>query len=118
MKDLACAILECAVPVTVTRYLKGARVKGRSEAPIPTTFTANLSVQPLNQKELQRLPEGDRAQGRVKAYGVDELKTIGTSECRVADEFEYKGIHYQIDRVDDWEDLGGYYRYEAMRIER
>lgn len=112
------AVLDCAVPVTVIRSLPSASIKGRVQAPVEKRFAADLSVQPLSSRELQLLPEGMRTQERVKAYGVVELKTAKTSECKIPDRFVYKGAEWQIDKVGDWSDVGCYYRYEAVRLSR
>lgn len=116
--DLSEVVLECSSPHVITRALKSSRVKGRSEKPETTTFTADLSVQPLSQKELLRLPEGMRNRGAVKVYGVVELKTVQTSECKVPDRFEHQGINYQIDMVESWDELGGFWKFTATRVER
>jgi hypothetical protein len=76
-----------------------------------------MTVEPMGRNERQ-LSEGDRTEGRVQAFGTEELKTVDTSECKIADEFEYKGIRYEIALVDDWRIIGGYYRYEAVRKDR
>lgn len=115
---VADAVMDNAFPVTVIRSFPSAQVKGRVSLPIERKFTTQLSVQPMSNKELQMLPEGMRNQNRVKAYGVEELKTVETSECRIPDRFVYKGITYQIDKVGDWSDLGGYYYYEAVRANK
>lgn len=116
--DLCDAVLDFAVPVTIIRSFPSAVVKGRANPPIEQKFTTQLSVQPMTMKELRMLPEGMRNQGRVKAYGCDELKTVATSECRIPDRFLHRGVEYQIDKVDDWVDAGNYYKFEAVRVTR
>jgi len=116
MGEVGEAIKDCAGEVVVTRFLTSIRVKGRSEAPQKQTLRVTMSVQPLNQKERRLLPEGTRAEGRVKGYTTCELLTIDTSECKHADEFCVEGVNYVVDKVDDWRDAGGYFRIEAARL--
>ncbi len=116
--DLSEAVLDCATPVVVIRAYPSSVVKGRASDPIEREFITDLAVQPLSNKELKMLPEGMRNDNRVKAFGCVELKTVVTSKCRVPDKFEYKGNTYQIDKVADWSDAGGYYRFEAVRVNR
>lgn len=118
LDDLSDAVLECATPHTVTRALASVRVKGRSSEPQTTTFITDLSVQPMKQAELMRLPEGLRNRGAVKVYGVVELKTVDTSECKVPDRFEHRGLNYEINMAEDWSEFGGYWKFFATRVER
>lgn len=118
LNDLSDAVLDCATPHTVTRALASVRVKGRSSEPQTTTFITDLSVQPMKQAELMRLPEGLRNRGAVKVYGVVELKTVDTSECKLPDRFEHRGLNYEINMVEDWSELGGYWKFFATRVER
>jgi len=122
LTDISDAVLDCASPKKITRALSSAVVEGRAQKPTTFTFIAQLSVQPMSgaeaQRELQRLPEGQRTNGMVKAYGITELKTVDTSECRVPDRFKHGGIEYQISGVDNWHELGGYFKYTATQVGR
>jgi hypothetical protein len=115
MGSLADAVNDEAVEVVVTRYEPAPRQKGRSAAPIATQFTAAISVQALNQRERRALPEGTRAEGRVKGYTTTELR-VGTEDGARADRFHYNGVDYVLEKVDDWSDAGGYYRIEATAV--
>lgn len=117
--DLSCAVLACAVPIEVTRHREAPIIKGRKqETDAVETFTIQATVQPLDARELQRLPEGQRTEGAVKLWAVEKLHTAETSLCRVADRFEYREVDYQVDSIEDWFDLGGYYKMTATRLER
>jgi hypothetical protein len=115
--DLADTVFGCSVPIAVTRFQPASTDRGRiADKPKAITISANYSIQPMSQKELMRLPEGQRNKGRVKGYGDTELLTSDTSTCGLPDRFSYKGVVYQVDKVDDWVDLGNYYRIEAERM--
>lgn len=118
LNDLSEVVLECATPHVVTRALSSVRVKGRSGKPKTITFKTDLSVQPMKQAELMRLPEGMRNRGAVKVYGTVELKTVDTGHCSVPDRFHHNGYNYQIDMAEDWMELGGYWKFFATRVER
>jgi hypothetical protein len=117
--DLSDAVLSCSLPIEVTRFQKSAIVKGRKQAKSPCdTFRLMASVQPLSQKMLARLPEGTRAEGTVVVFSKEPLKTVRTSEAKQADEFCYNGVDYQVQSVEDWHDLGGYFMMTATRLDR
>lgn len=119
--NLAEAVLDCAAPVTLLRAEKsgaGRAARGRVNPPVVTSSPISLSVQPMKQSELKLLPEGMRNSGTVKCYGLDELKTVDTSACKAPDLFVSKGITYQVMTVDDWEELGGYFKTIAIRVNR
>lgn len=107
-----------SVPVTIIRHLRSARVKGRSPDPVTKKILAETSIQPMTGKDLERLPEGMKTTGTKKIYSTVELMTVKTSECRVPDRVLYKSETYQIEESDDWQDLGGYFKYVATRVER
>lgn len=107
-----------ATEVEVTRFLASTRVKGRSDAPPETTIAVSMSIQPLSQKEIRDLPEGQRNQGRVKAYGSVELQTVDMSEGKIPDRFEHEGVTYQVESVDSWEEQAGYFKHIAVRMNR
>lgn len=114
------SVSDASCQVTVIRSFSSAKIKGRVSPPIERRFTTDLSVQPMriHNRELMMLPEGMRNQERVKAYGVEELKTVETSECRIPDRFIYDGKTYQVEKVGNWQPIGGYYYYEALRVDR
>ena len=72
----------------------------------------------MTQKELMRLPEGQRNNGRSKFYTACELFTVDLSSCNTPDELEVNGVAYQVDKADDWNALGVFFRYELERLNR
>lgn len=112
-------IADAGVDIEVTRFLSSPVVKGRVvEAPLQKRFCIKASVQPLNAKELQLLPEGMRNSGAKAVYSTCELFTVQTSEFKTPDRLHYRGVEYQVHSVEDWFDLGGYYRCVAVRVDR
>jgi hypothetical protein len=121
INDLSSAIMACAVTITVTRHLPSPVEYGSVSGKAPKkVFDIQASVQPLGvkekQRELQMMPEGMRNSGLVKVFTVCELFTVKTSTCQIPDRFDYRGVTYQVQGVDDWFDLGGYYQIIATRM--
>ena len=112
-------IADAGVDVEIIRFQSSPVVKGRVvQAPIEERFCTRASVQPMNAKELQLLPEGLRNAGATVVYTTCELLTVETSACKTPDRMVYRGVTYQIHSVEDWFDLGGYYRCVAVRMDR
>jgi hypothetical protein len=65
---------------------------------------------------MQRPPEGSLNTGRAKIYTLLELKTTETSATTIADRVVYKGVTYQVEKVEDWFDLGGFFKVEVVRM--
>lgn len=119
LNDLSDAVLSCSLPIMVKRFSSPPVVKGRKQGkPLCREFRMMASVQPMSQKQLARLPEGTRAEGAVAVYSKQPLRTVRQSDARQADEFCYNGVDYQVQSVDDWFDLGGYYMMTATRLDR
>lgn len=112
-------IADAGVDVTVTRYEAPTVDKGRVVAPAAeSTFCIRASIQPVTPKDLQLLPEGMRNLGAMAVYTTCELFTVEQVAGKIPDRLTYKGIDYQIHSVEDWYDLGGYYRCIAVRMNR
>lgn len=117
--DLSDAVLSMSVQCTVTRFLPTPVVAGRKQGePRKETFDILASVQPVNTKQLQLLPEGQRSEGAVVVYSVERLCTAAISKVKVADLVTYEGVDYEVQTFQDWMELGGYYFYIATRLER
>lgn len=112
-------IEDASVDIEVTRYLAQTVDKGRVvDDPEEKVFCTRASVQPASPKDLQLLPEGMRNMATMVVYTTCELYTVRTSDSKIPDRFEYRGVSYQVHSVDDWYDLGGYYRCIAVRMDR
>lgn len=117
--DLTCAIDQCSVLLDGVRFLPAPVVRGRvTDRPRRFEFKFHGSFQPMAQKELELLPEGFRDKGVAKLYTEHELFTDGDSECGLPDLVIYRGVTYQVERVDDWLELGGYYKVLLRRTDR
>lgn len=119
LDGLADAILDCAVSLDVTRFYAPEVRNGRVQsAPRESVIKIKGSIQPVKGKELQALPEGMRVQGVVKLFTQTELFTVRTSECKLPDQVLYRGVMYLVSDVEDWHDLGNFYRALLLRRDR
>lgn len=115
--DLSGAVLDCSVPLIAIRFTAVAPVNGRVVAkPEEDRLNFEGSFQPLSDRELRQLPEGQRNEGRSKIYTPFELKTVETSASKIPDRVLYKGVTYKVVKVNDWIDLGGYFKTEVVRM--
>jgi len=119
LEDLSDAVLACSTPVQVSRHLPTPMVNGRKQGrPICHEFRILAAVMPMKQKDLQRLPEGQRTEGGVDVFSKEPLQTARVNECRVADRICYRGVNYQVELVDDWFEQGGFYQALCVRLDR
>ena len=103
-------------PVIVERRREGSYVNGRFvEDGSPRRFRLLASVQPARADELQRLPEGRRTSAAIKLYSKERLRTADSPRNIQPDRVEYRGESYQVESVEDWDELGGYFKPIALK---
>lgn len=68
-----------------------------------TDKTVRLNVQPLSAKELEALPEGKRADHRVKAFGTFPVRTTDQRAGIPADQLWYRGKWFECEGADHWD---------------
>jgi hypothetical protein len=70
-----------------------------------------MRTQPLADKELSRLPEGERVKSwrfvEVVANKPGELPASPDEFLNFDDEFEYKGNWYEVKMINDWDIIQG-----------
>lgn len=91
----------CGVrPYTVHRHEPPTLVLGDWVKGAASTFTVEGSLQPVQDRELLALPEGQRQRARWKLYapGPRTLRTVGDVENdgNVADRVEVDGVLYEV----------------------
>lgn len=114
-------IADAGVQVEVIRFLSSPIVKGRvQQAPVEKRFCITASIQPLSTKsereEMRLLPEGLLRSGVRQLFTATELLIAEQSECKTADRVLYRGGVFQVHTIDDWFDLGGYFRHLIVRM--
>lgn len=116
--DLSDAITECSVDAIVTRHVSVGLIDGRKVDPRVERFSVKASITPITGKDIRRLGEGQISSGSKLIITPRELFTVKSSDCRIADVLEYKGVSYQISVAKDWYDLGGFYECVGTQVER
>ena len=85
--------------VTLSRRAVAIDAHGRT-AVTETTSTIGAVVRPATEKDLERLPEGDRDRGYIKVLSESEM-TAGT-EAVQPDEIIWSGARWVVKTVDSW----------------
>lgn len=93
--------------VTVTRYAAGSYVNGTYVAGATSTFSVDVSVQPIQGRELLNLPEAQRTRRWMKGYCGTELLTADQSDSEKADVVTVDGIDFEVQESQIWEGGGG-----------
>ena len=86
--------------VTLCRRAVTIDAHGRT-AVTETTSTIGAVVRPANEKDLERLPEGDRDRGYIKVLSESEM-TAGT-EAVQPDEIVWGGARWVVKTCDSWQ---------------
>ena len=73
------------------------------------------SVQPLSDRDIERLPEGIRSSSQFQVYTDFEMR-VEKTDTYGPDEVEYRGLRYGVQGVEDWQHLGGYSRYVLTKV--
>ena len=101
--------------LTVTRTQAGTMADGIETPGTSATFTITASVQPLDGRELQALPEGERGSEIRVIYTTTELKT--RTATTATDRVEIDGEPYEVISVATWKAWGStHYRCLASRV--
>lgn len=101
---------------TVRRAPPATFVSGRRAIGSSYEIQVVASVQPLTGRELMRLPEGERTRERMVVFTADALHT--QSDDHAGDEIIIDGDVWEVERVENWSTLGGYWRSFVVRRER
>lgn len=108
-----------AAPVTLRRYAAGTRADetGRFTAGTLTTSTIRASVQPLTEKELKTLPEGERSWDQKKILTTSEIRTGDHHLVSQADRIVVDSIVYEVRQVDRWRAVLPHYEGRIVRLD-
>lgn len=98
------SFIQFTKPVKLIRHAAGSRVDGHWVEGNTTETNINVSIQPATQKDLLKLPEGDRNQGVVRIYTDVDTPLQGQDDVSKVspDIIEVSGLKYQIQIVEDW----------------
>lgn len=89
---------------TVRRRDPGSYVNGNwTPAGTYTEFQIIASIQPINGRELQMMPEGQRTREMVRIYTKSGLRPTIEQQNVKGDLVSYKGRQWEVQKVEEWE---------------
>lgn len=94
--------LPFASSYTVRIYTVGYDADGRVTESGPTTATISALVTPLDERDLQRLPEGTRARARYRVRTDTELGDLGDDGGTTSRRIVIDGREHQLDHWGRW----------------
>lgn len=116
--DLSGVVLDLASGVyTITRITPGTYgTDGRFVPGTQSTFTIQASVQPLDGRDLLRLPEGLRTHELLKVYSPTQLFVQGAGQD--PDVITLQATPYQVEVAEQWGDDGNYWKMIVRKVGR
>jgi len=103
-----------ATTFSLTRTAVTVGADGRA---VTSSETRTLSgvILPASDRELARLPEGDRSTEVLAVYCMQML-TVGT-QTLAPDEITWRGLVYRVRQVQDWTTVGGCCQALAVAVQ-
>lgn len=102
-------IADYQVPFVVNRRALGTLINGRySKAPI-TPIDMVGAIVPARGEDLLRLPEGLRTEAVIRIFTQDLLRTAQEPSGFEADEIFYRGVFWEVQKTDNWQDQGAFW---------
>lgn len=111
LTDVSDIIVEFGSPYTVTRAgaVEFDTIPGQPTQGTPSTFVVTAVVQPVSGRDLQRLPEGVRAESARAVFTRTAL--VLTPPDTLAAE----GLTWQVESDEPWA-AGGFYKYIVRKV--
>ncbi len=101
----------------VTRSLPGTYgTEGRFIPGTQSFFTISASVQPLEGRDLLRLPDGLRTHELLKVYSPTQLFVQGAGQD--PDQITLQGVQFQVETSEQWGDDGNYWKMIVKKVGR
>ena len=100
--DVNRVLLDAHFRTTVTLCRRAVTIDEHGRTAVTETTTPiGAVVRPATEKDLERLPEGDRDRGHIKVLSESEM-TAGT-EAVQPDEIIWSGARWVVKTVDSWQ---------------
>lgn len=116
--DVSGAVLAFAGSITLKTGGVGAWVDGVFTPASPTSSTIQAMVAPLKPEELARFPEGTRVDQVIQVFTTTaSLSPFREGTGAAGDSVVWRGVEYQIEQVEAWDELGGFVRALARRLD-
>ncbi len=95
----------------------GSYVKGKFVAnPNPEQFYIIASIQPATPQDLLRLPEGQRTKDSITIWTETVLQEPDAISGAQGDTVYFGNRQYQVERIFQWADSGGYNKVLAQKV--
>lgn len=109
-------VAESSGTYTVTRTVRATYGSdGRAVPGATSTLSVTASVQPTTGRDLKRLPEGMRTREVLTVFTPTLLRTL--SATTQPDSIQISGEAWQVQNVEDWSTLGGYYKALVIKAD-
>ena len=102
--------------LSVTRYAAGSYSGGTFSNGASSTFDIVMVIQPLSEKELLALPEGERTRRQMKGYTITKLNTVDLATGARADRITYDGTTFEVQGVSRWEGDLPHYKIRCAEV--
>ncbi len=100
----------------VRRYAPTTYVGGRAQTPTPTVFTIRAIIVPANPRDLQRLPEGERSNDRIRVFTTERLNTADVATSTLSDRVVYRDLEYEVEAVEDYDAAAAFFKITARKV--
>ena len=114
--DVSAVVDSFAEAVTLRRYAASTWAKGKATAGAATDTTIRGVVQPINARELDRLPEGERSRARLVLWTTTSVRTTTDVDGLPGDQVVYGGTVYDCGSLRDWSQHGQFDRVALLEI--
>jgi hypothetical protein len=104
--------------VTLNRRAAGTRgSNGRYVEGALTSSTIRASVQPMTDRDLRTLPEGERHLDQKKVYTESEIRTASQHDGTTADQLVVGGVTYEVRQVEQQRSILPHYKGRIVRVQ-
>lgn len=118
MSDFSDTIRRFGREYEVERAAASSEVKGRPVAGAVSVVKVVAVIGPAEGKVLKRFPEGTRLEGLIQVVTSDRLYLAGEGGSAGGDVVRYLSGRYQVERANDWQELGNFFQFFAQKIGR
>jgi hypothetical protein len=110
-------IADFSETVTVTRPGAGAYTNGTWTPGSSSSFSIEISLQPVQGEDLQILTEAERTRRVMKGYTVTRLYTARESTDQKPDRVAYDGEAFEVHNVERWRGDLNYYKVLLVKAD-
>ncbi len=104
--------------VTQRRFTAGtlSTTTGRFASPTSADTAIVACVQRPSGRQLQLLPEGQRADESLIVYTATSCRTADVASQLLADHILFESVAYEVQAVSDWQPHGNFYQLVCRKV--